>query len=206
MACIRFIEVPRICQYPSLPTGCESVAAAMVLQFYGEDILPEKFAGEWLECDSKFDWKNDRLYGPDPDRVFVGDPFSRNSYGCFAPVIENAVSANSSLCRAKVIRNRGLEYLCSHYIDAGKPLLIWTTMGMKPAEQGKSWILSDDSIYTWISGEHCMVLVGYGQDYYFVNDPMSGSTVCFEKEIMEDRFRKLGSQAVYIYPVVAESL
>ena len=79
-------------------------------------------------------------------------------------------------------------------------------MGMKPAEQGKSWILSDDSIYTWISGEHCMVLVGYGQDYYFVNDPMSGSTVCFEKEIMEDRFRKLGSQAVYIYPVVAESL
>lgn len=192
------IDVPLICQYPTLPTGCESTAAAMVLQFYGQDISAEQFAEEWLECQSSFYYENDIHYGPDPEEVFAGNPFTKNSYGCFAPVIKNAVNNNSKVCKAETITGETLETLCADYIDNGKPLLIWATMGMKAAATGNAWVLEDGSIYTWIAGEHCLVLVGYNEDCYYLNDPMSGSVVCFEKEVVQKRFEELGSQAVYI--------
>ena len=37
---VPLLEVPLLCQYPALPTGCEAVAATMVLQYYGADISP----------------------------------------------------------------------------------------------------------------------------------------------------------------------
>ena len=47
-------EVPLICQKPKLPTGCEIVAATMVLQFYNENIVEEEFANKWIEKDNFF--------------------------------------------------------------------------------------------------------------------------------------------------------
>lgn len=60
------ISVPALCQYPELPTGCESTAAAMVLKFYGTEISPAEFAESsktvrkaWVTC--CFDLQNRRL-------------------------------------------------------------------------------------------------------------------------------------------------
>ena len=46
----KLIVVPPICQYPALPTGCEAVAATMVLQYYDTNITAEEFAESWLAC------------------------------------------------------------------------------------------------------------------------------------------------------------
>lgn len=193
-----YLSVPQISQYPTLPTGCESVAATMVLQYYGEDIQAEQFAEEWLECDSNFYYEDDTYRGPDPTEVFAGNPFSKNSYGCFAPVIEKAINENSSLCQAQTIIGESLESLCADYLNQDKPLLIWATMGMRESEEGNTWILEDGSEYTWIAGEHCLVLIGYDASHYYLNDPMSGATVGYGKEVVEARYAELGSQAVYI--------
>ena len=193
-----YLEVPQICQYPILPTGCESVAAAMVLQYYGEDIKAETFATLWLTCDNSFYYEEDVLYGPDPLKVFAGDPFSQNSYGCFAPVIEKAVNDHSSQCHAKVLNGESLMDLCDTYLNRGNPLLIWATMGMKESKTGNSWVLEDGTNYTWIAGEHCLVLVGYDDRHYYLNDPISGGTVGYDKTIVEMRYKELGMQAVYI--------
>lgn len=195
----KIIDVPTVCQYPELPTGCESAAAAMVLRYYGVDITAVKFADGWLECSNSFYKVNNELYGPDPNRVFAGDPFSENSYGCYASVIVNAVNANSDICRAKKITGKSLYELCTEYIEFDKPLLIWATTGMKESKLGRSWYLKDGSEFTWISGEHCLVLVGYNEQFYFFNDPQSGSIAAYKKDTAEKRFEELGSQAVYIY-------
>ena len=193
-----YLEVPQICQYPMLPTGCESVAATMVLQYYGEDIDAETFASGWLTCDSNFYYENDIYYGPNPYEVFAGNPFSRNSYGCFAPVIENAVNENSLLCKAEVLKGESLKNLCDTYLSQNVPVLIWATMGMKESKEGNSWTLSDGTHYTWIAGEHCLVLVGYDDRHYYLNDPISGGTVGYSKEIVQKRYEELGEQAVCI--------
>lgn len=199
IAAERLIPVPVICQYPTLPTGCEATAAAMVLQFYGEDISAEGFAKDWLECNKDFYKRDNRLYGPDPREVFAGDPFSVNSYGCFATPIVKAINGNSLKCVAEEINGKSLAELCKEYIDNGKPLLIWATMGMREPKEGRSWRLENGTDFTWISGEHCLVLVGYNEDYYFFNDPQSGSTAAYLKDISEKRFAELGTRAVYIY-------
>lgn len=74
----KLIDVPAICQYPELPTGCESVAATMVLQYYKVDITAEEFASDWLACSENFYSSEGKRYGPDPHKVFVGNPFSKN--------------------------------------------------------------------------------------------------------------------------------
>lgn len=194
----KFIDVPVICQYPELPTGCESVAATMVLQYYNENITAQNFASEWLECSDDFYSLNGREYGPDPNKAFAGNPFTKNSYGCFATPIVNAINRNSTNCTAQKLTGKSLEELCVEYIDRDAPVLIWATMSMKESYEGNSWYLEDGSLFTWIAGEHCLVLVGYSDDYYFLNDPMSGSTVAYRKNIVEKRFAELGNQAVYI--------
>lgn len=196
----KLINVPAISQYPELPTGCESVAATMVLQYYGTEITAGEFAISWLEYSENFYTKNDKLYGPNPNKVFAGNPFTNNSYGCFAEPIVTAINRNSTNCKAQKITNKTLKELCEEYIDNNEPLLIWATMGMKESYEGRTWYLEDDSAFTWIAGEHCLVLVGYNSDYYFLNDPMSGSTVAYQKNIVEKRFVELGRQAVYISP------
>lgn len=195
-----YLGVPQLCQYPVLPTGCESVAAVMVLQYYNEAISAQKFAEKWLKKDKHFYRKKEKLYGPNPNEVFVGNPFKRKSYGCFAPVIAQAVNDHSHLCGAKVLRTVSLEELCQSYIKNGKPLLIWATMGMKAPQKGNQWYFKDDTLYEWKAGEHCLVLVGYDSAYYYLNDPMSGGTAAYEKEVVKKCYEALEMQAVYIYP------
>ena len=199
------IDVPLICQYPELPTGCESVAATMVLQYYGTDVTSEEFAGSWLDCDENFYYSGDDLYGPDPDEVFAGNPFTYSSYGCFASPIVNAVNNNSTNCKAYKITDRSVKELCDEFIDNNTPVLIWATMNMSAPEEGNSWYLEDGSSFTWSSGEHCLVLVGYSDDCYILNDPMTGNTVAYKKRTIEKRFAEMGRQAVYIQKEQIES-
>lgn len=194
----KSIDVVTICQYPELPTGCESVSATMLLQFYGEDVTAEEFAGNWLECSADFYNVNGTDYGPDPHKVFAGDPFSEYSYGCYADPIVDAINYNSSMCHAEKITEKSLDELCDEYIDNDEPLLVWATMNMTESYQGATWHLDDGSEFVWIAQEHCLVLVGYNDYCYFLNDPMTGSTVAYEKELVQQRFEELGSQAVHI--------
>ena len=194
------LEVPAVCQYPELPTGCETVAAVMVLRYYGVEITPRQCAENWLKCDGRFYRSGGRLYGPDPNRVFVGDPFKKNSYGCFAPPIAEAVNRNSVLCRAETVSALSLDSLCREYLDRGIPVLVWATMNMMEKTEGNCWYLEDHSLFVWPAGEHCLVLVGYSDTHYFFNDPMVGKTLSYPRQTAEDRFEALGRQGVVITP------
>ncbi len=196
----KIISIPNDCQYPHLPTGCEAVAAAMVLRYYGEPVTAEIFASGWLDQSKDFYYWDGVLHGPDPQEFFLGDPFSAESYGCYAAPVVRAVEQHAARCRATEIRGRTLASLCTEYIDRDKPLLVWVTMNMAEPYDGRSWVTPTGETFTWISGEHCMVLVGYDQDHFYFNDPQKGETVSYDRELSEKRFEALGYQAVFISP------
>ena len=64
---------------------------------------------------------------------------------------------------------------------------------------GPQWKLLDTGeTFTWISNEHCMLLVGYDEDSYYFNDPYAGKLVKYEKETVEQRYSELGKQSISV--------
>ena len=193
----NLIPVIPLSQYPSLPTGCESTAAAMLLNYYKYNISPEEFAEEIL-IKEDFYYENGFLCAPHPNYSFIGDPFSENGYGCYAGAIVSSINQNIDNITAVDISGKSLEEIKENYINCGIPVMIWATMSMTESKEGTSWYLENGELFTWISGEHCLVLIGYNDNFYFLNDPQLGYTVAYEKELVEKRFKELNSQAVYI--------
>lgn len=192
------LDVPYLSQGDEYPTGCEMVSATMLLQYYHYNISIEEYL-DYLDV-ADFYWKNDILYGPDPRKQYAGDPTNPYSCGCYAPVI--ADSMNRILRkdqRAVVLGNMSLEDLLN-FIDLGDPVLIWASMEMIPTRIGDQWTVPDTGeTITWMTPEHCLVLVGYNEEYYFFNDPSENKgLVCYPKDLAEQRYQELGQQAVVI--------
>lgn len=194
-------DVPIIAQYPDFPTGCESVSAVIALQYAGVDISVADFVDRYLDKSSHFYNENGKRYGPDPHKVFVGDPRSTASFGCMAPVIENAVKkiVGSSM----TVENRTgytLPMLCKSYIDKGIPCVVWVSIGMLETYRSASWTLEDGSTYYFPANEHCMVLIGYSDTHYYFSDPYRGEQVKYACALAEQRFEEMGRQALVVMP------
>ena len=75
---------PCLNQLPELPTGCEVTSLTMVLNYLGYDADKTDIAANYLE---KGDYPD-----ANPNTTFVGTPFDKASYGCFAPVITDCAN------------------------------------------------------------------------------------------------------------------
>ena len=191
------LPVRAICQYPELPTGCEATATVMALNYLGAGVYLEPFA-DFLPRQAVIDTGNG-LSGPDPNVSFAGDPHKDiGSFGCFEPVIIQTVNDNFPAYYAQKV-NGSIDELCS-YIDMGYPVIIWTTMELQEIRRVTTWTLPDGSSFTWPGNEHCMLLVGYDDSYYYFNDPRNGECVAYDKDLSELRFEEMGSRAVMITP------
>jgi len=196
----KLISVPYISQAGGYPTGCEIVSASMLLQYYEYNVSVDEFIDNYLE-NSFLEEVNGDLYGPNPNEVFVGDPRSVYSYGCYAPVIVN--SLNKILDGEHLAKNTtGSEFneLIENYIDREIPVLVWTSINLLPTSAGTQWYIRESGDkFQWINNEHCMVLVGYDEDKYYFNDPYDDNGVVgHDKELVEERFKELGNQSVVI--------
>ena len=198
----RMLDVPLICQYPSLPTGCEAVAATMLLNYYGIMIDAETLAGEWLECEPYY-YKDGVMYAADPVEKFVGDPFTAQSYGCFAPAVAKAINENCLVVKANPLSGVPFEELLAR-VSRGDPVLIWATGWMMEPQQGAIWTMPNGEELHWKRGEHCLVLVGYDSKHVYLNDPDSGERVWYERELVRTRYEQMGSWALEISPVYTD--
>ena len=193
------VDVQPLSQYPDFPTGCESVTAVMALRHAGVSVSTDDFVEEHLLCDNGFYEKNGLLYGPDPYAVFIGDPRCAESYGCMAPVMEQALL--SCVGGEKTVTNttgEELSALCRNYLDNGVPVMLWATMEMRPVSSGKTWFLPDGRQFVWPAGEHCLLLVGYSETEYWFNDPRHGATVAYDKNAVEVAYASLGKQSLIV--------
>ena len=191
--------VPAIAQMPTYPTGCESLSAVMALQYAGENITVDRFIDEFLPKSTDFYYADGKCYGPDPFQVFIGDPRSSASYGCMAPVIEKAINAYfGGEGRVENTTGKSLVELCSTYIDRQIPVIVWASIDMVATHPGNVWYLPDGTKYVWTANEHCLLLVGYDELYYYFNDPYNGACVKYKKHLCEKPFIELGCQSLVI--------
>lgn len=193
------LDTPYISQI-GYPTGCESASAVMLLRDAGYDTTIDTFIDTALNKDSLYS-SGGKLYGPHPDKAFIGDPRSSSGFGCYAPVITNAL--NKVLTGGDTAVNltgTSLSDLLTEYIDKGQPVAIWATINMVESTPGRQWIIPETGqLFTWKRSEHCLVLVGYDENYYYINDPYKGNGLkAYARSTVEARYTYMGSQAVII--------
>ena len=195
---MKVINVPYISQKGTYPTGCESVSAVMLLQYLGYDISVDEFIEKYLECQS-FEIRNGQLNGPDPRRYFCGSPYNEDDFGCYAPVLKTALEKAAGE-HYRIIDESGKpgEELLREYIDRDMPVIYWACIDMREPVIGPEWrLLENGEVFTWISNEHCMLLVGYDESHYYFNDPYEGhGLISYPKEIVEKRHKAQYEMAV----------
>ena len=194
----KLIDVPYIDQTVKYPTGCESISAVMLLQYLGVDITPEEFIDNYLEKQD-FEDRDGVLYGPDPYKYFVGSPYDSESFGCYAPVLCNSLRKVLG-DTYEVIDETGkqIEELIETYIDNDMPVVLWACINMREPIVGPFWkLIETGEDFTWISNEHCMLLVGYEEDNYIFNDPWENHGVIgYPKDVVINRHAAQHMQAI----------
>lgn len=194
-------NVPHILQTTAYPTGCESVAAVSLLQFYGADITVKDFIDSYLpKADYPYYDDNGIMHGESPWEYFIGDPYSKSGYGCYAPpIVEAMAAAAPPELHVEEVEAPSLQSLCERYVALGEPVLVWATMYMLPPEEGRAWLLPDGEEFVFIRPEHALLLIGYDEDYYYFSDSLSEETVtAYPKEASETAFAAMYSQAVVV--------
>lgn len=194
------LPVPYLSQLPDYPTGCESVSAVMVLRYYGYDISPKTFIDRYLLCaDPPLETANGWT-SRDPNQYFLGDPSSPFGWGCFPPVIANAVEAFApGELTAKSLTGVSPQQLCRDYIDNHIPVLLWATADMKqPEEEKQITIIGTGKKYTWRAPMHCLLLVGYTKETYLFHDPLVNGVTAYDKDEVAQAYESQGKQALAI--------
>lgn len=200
----KLLNVPFIDQRQKYPTGCESVAAVMAMQYYGMSITPEQFIDKYLDKGvTPYRDANGDLFGDDPRKVFLGNPYSKKGWGCWAPVIVNGVNKciDQKKFAVRAVYGKSIDELCKTYIDNDIPVLIWATQNMASAENGKTWYITGTAeTFTWIRPMHCLLLVGYDNGGYYFNDSLQAKNFRYEKAEVSAAYNALHCQAVVIAP------
>lgn len=192
------IAVPLISQKEcGYRTGCELVSGTMVLNYYEQEISPSEL---YEVIDKAPEAVDQNGTGIDPRLYFIGDPRKNNGFGCYAePLIAAMNQVFSGERYAVNISGTSLETIEKEYLAEGTPVIIWATIHMAEPEQGNRWRLEDGTEFQWLAGEHCLVLVGMDDAYYYFNDPdHEGEVVGYEKELVEMRYQQLGRQAIIV--------
>lgn len=200
------LTVPYISQEGFLPTGCETVSALMTLHYWGVPVNSDTFL-EGLKREPLKE-KDGLLVGPDPALAFVGDPRDPQSFGCYPPVIVEALNrVLPALLAARDTTGTPLAALAQTYLPAGEPVLVWVTINMQEPVQDITWTLSSTGKkFTWLGREHCMVLRGYDETGYWFNDPYQGNgTVHWDKQTAELRYRQMGLRSAVVTKAPAAS-
>lgn len=192
------LDVPYMSQEGVLPTGCELISSIMLLRYYGYSITPDNFIENYLTRGELTLGSDGELHGPHPSEAFIGNPYSSQGYGCYAPVIVKSLKKiTGGEMEVKEVGGPSLAELTETYVKNGTPVLVWATIGMRAPTSGTRWILDNGQKFTWKRSEHCLVLVGYDNECYYFNDPYdSNGVVAYEKSLAESRYNAMGSQAV----------
>lgn len=200
------LNIPVINQLPELPVGCESVCAAAVLQYLGFQTDKFDFTDNYLIWDDNFYYgENEASYGPDPRKVFAGNPYEWG-YGCTANVLADAMNSffaanNSSYTALSIdeeINSADIEKL----INEGVPIIVWATIDMKPFNYRKpsEWIIDGtNETYCWYGNSHTLVLCGYDNSCYYFMDPNDKDEITqYLKSSFLNRFEDNGYQAIAV--------
>ncbi len=186
------LSVETIWQLPELPTGCETTALTMVLNYHGFSVDKTSIADEYLVKAT-----DDYPVG------FSGDPYSYDGAGIWPPGLAKTarkyLADQDSKLWAHDLSGTSLEDLYK-YVAAGYPVLLWVTVDYSdPSFTGYSYEYGGKT-YEWFSNEHCVVLSGYSKTNQTVTlqDPQQGEIV-EDANLIAGIMDQIGDLSVCIY-------
>lgn len=187
-------NVPVINQYPDYPTGCESVALTILLNYYGVAVTPDNIISYLPKGDAPYS-KDGKLYGGNPELEFVGNPYSLNSFGVYEKPL--AEVANKFKPGIKIATGTDFDKILK-IVGSGKPVIVWTSMNLATPYISKSWIYepTGETIY-WKANEHAVVVIGYTSDKVIISDPIGGQVKYQSLSIFKERYNYYGKKALY---------
>jgi uncharacterized protein YvpB len=200
---------PVIYQMPELPTGCEVTALTMAMHYYGYNVGKTTMAGRYLPIASPdfYYGSNGRLYGPDMDNYFVGDPFTEWGYICGAPALCTAADryfkANKVRMRAKDLTGSSPSELYS-LVEQDIPVVVLVTIGMVNRYPYFSWYSPSGKPMSISHDDHGAVLIGYTPTTVTLADPLAGR-VTYSRYQFESVFKSRGLQCVILEEAVYKS-
>ena len=190
----NYNNFPLINQYPTYPTGCESVALTMLLRYYVINVNPSDVINK-LKKEALPYYENGIKYGGNPEVGFIGNPYSSSSYGVYEkPIAEVANSYKSGIqIRSNFSFNEVLNLVANNH-----PVIVWTSMGLSVPYISTSWIYkpTGETIY-WKSVEHAVVLLSYHGDTVIIADPIGGKLKSYSKSVFEQRYNYFGRKALF---------
>ena len=184
------LPVENILQNPELPTGCESVALTMVLNYYGHRLAKTEIA--------------DRYLRKDPENFvtrFKGDPHDISGDGIYAPgLTETArrfLSEQNAPQKAADLTGTPLSELYP-YLDQKIPVIVYDSVYLKTPVDVAEYV-TDGGTWHFYHNEHCVVLCGYDplNRRVLVSDALSG-LVWREEQRFTEIYDALGRMAVVI--------
>ena len=178
------LDVPRYKQAHSLT--CESSAASMVANFYGVRLSEEEII-EALPRDEN------------PNLGFRGglDGVSGGltDYGVYAAPIREVLMANG-LEAAHV--EGGLEGI-KRALDRRHPVIAWVTYRLR-VQEPVVITLSTGQEVKMVNYEHTVVVTGYNQEGFWVNDPYDGQEYFHKSTDLARAFGYLNNMALEVTP------
>ncbi len=198
---IEIMNVPVISQMPLLPTGCESAAAAMLLQWAGVNVAMTEIADRLPKGPVPTE-QNGKIIGGNPSYEFVGDPYSQKGFGVYHQPISDIIDGYLPL-RSQDVTGCAFETLLE-ILDDGRPIVVWATIDMKEPSINAVWQDEHGGEVIWKTPEHAMILIGYTETHVLVNDPIMGTKVSYDRTIFKSRWEAMGHQAITLSAIVPQ--
>ena len=184
------LPVENILQNPELPTGCESVALTMVLNYYGQKLSKTEIADKYLK--------------KDPENfvtLFKGDPHDISGDGIYAPGLTETANRflreNGCSQKAEDLTGTAFSELYP-YLERKIPIIVYDSVYLKTPVDVAEYIVNGKT-WHFYHNEHCIVLCGYDPEKHrvLVSDALSGLVWRDEKRF-EEIYDALGRMAVVI--------
>lgn len=195
--CAVSVEIAEYCQHPDYPTGCESAALYILLNYYGTDATMEDIVEALPKGPTPYIGESGAVYGADPDAEFVGDPASEDSYGVF----EGPIAKTANKFREGAVGESGLGIEdVEKILRGGVPLIAWISLDPEGEKKESYWYhpVTGKRI-TWIKGEHAVTVYGFTDSGFLVSDPKDGKKKTLPREDFQAGFLRHGGRVVY-YP------
>ncbi len=192
--------VPHINQLPELKRGCEVTSLAMLLNYKGIKVDKMTLATEVKKDTTPYNVINGKIYFGNPNNGFVGNIFDYSSKGLgvyHLPIY----GLLSSYAGNNALDLTGCEFEDLYYF-INKNCPIWIITNTKydelPQSSFETWITPDGEV-TVTYNEHSVLVVGYDDNYVYINDPLASSGYTKkEKTRFIKAWKQMGRQAVTI--------
>ena len=92
------LRVPHMEQTDEWPCGDECLSAVMLLRYLGIRISMNEFVDFFLP-QGQMRRREGQLTGPDPETVFAGSPYEKNSFGCYPEVMVKALNKMQDMAK-----------------------------------------------------------------------------------------------------------